>query len=558
MKILLCAILALLGAARLAYSSETWSVIYPAREQDRIAALQETADGGCVVAGITNDWSVNNYFWLLKLDEKGAVSWRRTYGDGGNFNDSGLLLQQTPDGGYVIACTRSFGPGNEDIEVLKLQKNGDVLWQKRLGGSGNDRAFFMRQTRDGGYITGGWTNVSFNGVNYDSLLIKLSAGGDTEWQNTYGGAYSDQATSILQTDDGGYLMAGWTYSFSHGDRDIWVLKLRPDGELQWQQLYDGGKNDANYSVRQGSDGVYIVECCNLLQDRYDVQMLQLRQNGSIDRKKAYSGKFRVGCDQIYAARQTKDEGFVLAGGTKSACTGNRDSVIIKRQQDGGVSWVRSYGGKADDYAEAVQQTLDGGYILAGWTYSFGVEDRSIWVLKLDSQGQIPDDRILQTCNTAAQDAEIVAAAAVHLAAGPKKLTFAIGRQEDLNLYVSGPRGYRYSFPVKEIPALREALVQALALIEKQKLSIRIQELAKIKNGSQTLTIAVRGDNQGHGSTGIFLFEMPNDMPAKENPLIVDSGQTKKIIEALAPENLNKALLRMQKKKPDAGSFSAIP
>jgi len=551
MNIVLCSILGLLCAAHPACGSETWSAIYPGGENDRIASIQETADGGCIVAGFTNDWGANNYFWLLRLDGKGSVVWKRAYGNGGNFSGSGLLMQETPGGGYVVACTLSFGPGNEDIQVIKLQENGDIQWQKRLGGSGNDRAFFIRQTRDGGYIIGGWTNGAFNGVNYDCLLIKLAGSGDTQWQNTYGGAYSDQATSILQTDDGGYLMVGWTYSFRQEGRDIWLLKLQPDGALQWQQLYDGGKSDANYSIRQGSDGVYIVESCNLLQDRYEVLTLLLKPNGAVDRRKTYSGKYRLGCDQIYAAYQTKDEGYIMAGGAKPSNASGRDVVIMKRQPDGDTGWVRSYGGTADDYAEAVVQTLDGGYILAGWTYSFGAEDRNIWVLRLDSQGRIPDDKILQTRDTAAEGLEIAAVPAVHLVAGPKKLTVALGRQEDLKLYVSGPLGHRYSFPVKEIPSLREALVQALALVDKQKSTTGQQELATIKNGPQLLTIAVRGNREGKEGIGIFLRESPNYTFSQDNPLIVDPDQIKKIIDALAPGNLNQAFTHMQQQKPGA-------
>jgi hypothetical protein len=552
MKTALCVILGLLYTANFACGAETWSAIYPGSESDRIASIQETSDGGCIVAGYTNNWGSNNYFWLLKFDENGVVSWRRTYGDGGNFTDSGLLMQQTPGGGYVVACTRSFGPGNEDIQMLKLRENGDIQWQKRLGGSGNDRAFFIRQTRDGGYITGGWTNITLNGVNYDSLLIKLNSSGDVEWRNTYGGAYSDQATSILQTDDSGYIMAGWTYSFGGDDREIWLLKLRPDGELQWQRIYESNNHDSNYTIQQGNDGVYIVESCNLFQDRYEVLALQLKQNGDIDRRKTYSGKYRVGCDQLYAAYQTKDEGFVFAGGTKAASDRDRDAVIMKRQQDGDISWIRSYGGKGDDYAEAVQQTLDGSYLAAGWTYSFGSGGRSIWVLKLDNQGRIPEDKILQTRNTAAEDFEICAVTAVHLAHGPRKLTIAIDWQQNLNLYVSGPNGYRYSFPSKEISTLRQALVQAFALTGRQKRSSGssgIQEIAQIKNGPQTLTIVVRSDKQGMGEAGLFLLEMTNYTASKENPLIVASDQVQKIIDALAPENLEKAFSQMLKIKP---------
>jgi len=549
----LYSILGLLCSASPACGSETWSVIYPGGENDRIAAIQETADGGCIVAGFTNDWGGNNCFWLLRLDEKGSLVWKRAYNDGGNFINSGLLIKQNPGDGYVVACTLPFGPGNEDILVLKLLENGDIEWQKRLGGTGNDRACFIRQTRDGGCIIGGWTNVSFNGQNYDCLLVKLDIRGETQWQNTYGGAYSDQATSILQADDGGYLMVGWTYSFSQEEqRDIWLLKLQGDGALQWQKVYQGSKHDSNYSIKQSSDGLYIVESCNFFQDRYEVLTLLLRQDGALELQKNYSGKHRVGCGQLYAAFQTKDEGYVMAGGANPTCEGNRDIVIMKRQDDGTTAWVRSYGGKADDYAEAVIQTLDGGYILAGWTYSFGFENRNIWVLRVDGRGNIPDQEILQTHSAAEEGFEILAVpAALDMRPVAKKLTLALDRHMDLNLYVSGPLGRLYVFPCKEIPALREALAQALAVAHKQKSSSGIQDLAKITNGTQMLTISARGDREGRGGIGLYLREMPSRVQFADNPLIVSCEQAQKIIDALAPDNLKTAFNRMQKKEPGA-------
>ena len=443
------------------------------------------------MAGFTNNWYTPNYFWLLKLSETGAVIWKRLYGDDGNYTDSGLLVEQTPDDGYVICSTKSFGAGNEDIQLIKLRKNGDIQWQKRIGGSGNDRACCLRQTRDGGYIIGGWTNIALDGNNYESLLIKLNRRGGIEWKNNYGGGFSDRTTSIIQTDDNGYLMAGWTYSFSEDDRDIWVLKLEADGTLQWQKTYDGSKLDAHYTIKQGNGGLYTVECCNLLQDHYEVISLELKQNGEIDCKKTYSAKYLVGYTRMYFAHRTKDDGYVLAGETKSSTSGDRNVLIMKLQPEGAVSWIRTYGGKEDDYSETVQQTLDGGYIMAGWTYSFGVEGRSIWIVKLDKQGQMPEDKILQTLDSASQDSKIASVPVMLLTGVPLKLTVSLDRQNKLNLCVSGETGHRYGFPWRDIPAIRQALAQALALIEKQKRNISPKKIAEIICKHQTLTYRCR-------------------------------------------------------------------
>jgi hypothetical protein len=459
-------------------------------------------------------------------------------------------VQQTPGSGMVVACTLPSGPGNEDILVLKLRDNGDVAWQKRLGGSGNDRAYFIRQTRDGGYIIGGWTSVQFSGLNYDCLLIKLGSNGETQWQTAYGGTYSDLATSIIQTDDGGYLMAGWTYSFGRGERDIWALKLSGDGALEWQQLYPGAKTDANYAVKQGSDGLYSIECCNLLSDRYEVKTLFLKQDGTCDRQKTYTGSYGVGCGRIEAVFQTKDEGYALAGGMRSPCDGDRNAMIVKQSRDGETGWVRSYGGMADEYAEAVVQTLDGGYLLAGWTYSFGYGDRCIWVVRLDGKGTIPDDKILQTRNTAADDVEVVAVPAVHLGrgVGVKKLTFTADAHDQLHLHVSGPVGYRYVFPAGEIPALRDALRQSVDLLASRTHTVGEQDLAKITHGSHVLTVSVRYGPEGKGDVVLYLRVLPSRMLSDTNPLFIEPEQVVKIINALDPANVKKALTQLQGKK----------
>ncbi|GAG49523.1 unnamed protein product, partial [marine sediment metagenome] len=212
-------------------------------------ALQQTSDGGYIVAGYTGE-----YIWVLKLSSDGDIEWQRTYG--GRDSDVANSIQQTSDGGYIVAgYTASFGAGHYDIWVLKLSSDGDIEWQRTYGGRDSDRSYSIQQTSDGGYIVAGYTD-SFGARNI--WVLKLSSDGDIEWQRIYGGRDSDKSYSIQQTSDGGYIVAGDTDSFGRGGNNIWVLKLSSDGDIEWQRTYGDGSFDIAYSIKQTSDGGYIV------------------------------------------------------------------------------------------------------------------------------------------------------------------------------------------------------------------------------------------------------------------------------------------------------------
>ena len=221
------------------------------------SVVRQTGDGGYVVTGGTS-FSVSDLadIWILKLDGNGGIQWQKTYGGSGN--DSANSIEQTGDGGYIAAgYTNSFGAGDYDIWVLKVDGNGDVLWQNTYGGTGYDFASSIRETDDGGYVVVGGTD-SFGAGEMDVWVLKLDGNGDVLWEKTYGGAGIDSASSIEQTGDGGYIVAGGTRSFGAGDYDFWVLKLDGSGNIVWQKTYGGTDYDFASSIQQTSDGGYIV------------------------------------------------------------------------------------------------------------------------------------------------------------------------------------------------------------------------------------------------------------------------------------------------------------
>ncbi len=322
---------------------------------------------------------------ILKLDQTGTVSWQKTYG--GIDYEYAFSIQQTRDGGYIVAgSTKSFGAGDDDMLILKLDQTGTVSWQKAYGGIDPEAAYSIQQTSDGGYIVAGYT-FSFGAGDQDMWILKLDQNGNVSWQKTYGGGGRDfrEFTSIQQTRDGGYIVAGATDSFGAGDYDGWILKLDQTGTVSWQKTYGGSSEDTVNSIQQTSDGGYIVAgvTYSFGAGSYDLWILKLDQTGTVSWQKTYGGS---GTDAYPSIRQTSDGGYIVAGLTGSFGV-NGDMWILKLDQTGMVSWQKTFGGSDIDFAASIQQTTDGGYIVAGY-YDFGAGNTDMWILKLDSNGNI--------------------------------------------------------------------------------------------------------------------------------------------------------------------------
>ena len=295
-------------------------------------------------------------------------------------DDEANSIQQTKDGGYIVAgSTYSFGSGFEDVYILKLNAKGDVEWQKTFGGKGYDGANSIQQTADGGYIVAGWT-YSFGSGEHDVYILKLNAIREVEWQKTFGEEYSQGgANSIQQTTDGGYIVAGWTKSFDSRE-DVYILKLNSKGQLEWEKTFGGEYGDGASSVQQTTDGGYIVAGY----EDGDVYILKLNAKGDLEWEKTFDG---WGDDEAISIQQTTDGGYIVAGWTESFET-REDVYILKLNSKGQLEWQKTFGGEDSDGVVSIQQTKDGGYIVAGWTKSFGSGLEDVYILKLNSKGEI--------------------------------------------------------------------------------------------------------------------------------------------------------------------------
>jgi hypothetical protein len=363
------------------YGVALWELAY---------SVQQTSDGGYILASFT--YSFGDIF-LIKTDMNGNKIWAKIYG--GASDDTAFSVQQTSDGGYMLAgVTRSFGAGGYDALLIKTDANGNVQWAKTYGGTSGDYAYSVQQTSDGGYIVVGYTN-SFGAGGYDIFLIKTDASGNVQWAKTYGGTGDDRAYSVQQTSDGGYIVAGRTYSFGAGG-DIFLIKTDASGNVQWAKTYGGIYWDYAYSVQQTSDGGYIVAgtTWSFGAGSYDIFLIKTDASGNVQWAKTYGGG---DYDDASSVQQTSDGGYIVAGYTQSFGAGDYDIFLIKTDANGNISWAKTYGGTDYDWAYSVQQTSDGGYIVAGYTASFGAFG-DIFLIKTDANGNIGSCSIVQNAS----------------------------------------------------------------------------------------------------------------------------------------------------------------
>lgn len=378
-------------------------------------------NGGYIIGGISmsddHDVSVNyGYYdyWIAKLDDSKNIQWEKSLG--GSSPDGFKSLDQTNDGGYILAGTTmsddgdiSFNHGQDDVWIVKLSPSGDIQWEKSYGGSQGDFGASIQQTTDGGYIIGGTTistdgDVSTNHGSYDCWLFKIDSQGNLEWEQTYGGSGIEGIHQIQQTTDGGYIFTGNTasndgdVSNNYGDKDFWVVKTNSSGGIQWEKNYGGSNTDKARSIQQTNDGGYIVAGVSLSingdasgnHGEEDYLVIKLNNTGQVIWSNCYGGS---NIDLAWSIIQTNDNGFYVSGGSMSnngdvsMNQGYDDFWVLKLNNSGSILWEKSLGGTDSDYAQAIQETSSGGFIVTGGSSSndgdvsggYGYQD--IWIVE---------------------------------------------------------------------------------------------------------------------------------------------------------------------------------
>lgn len=301
---------------------------------------------------------------------------------GGGSEDQGRSVKQTFDNGYIVAgATSSMGSGNMDVYLIKTDSTGMHEWSRAIGGINSEWGYSVIQLQDSGYAIAGYTN-SFGAGGYDMYLIRTNKTGDTLWTKTYGGNDWDFAYSIQQTSDGGFIMAGTTASFGAGNDDIYLVKTDANGDTLWTRTYGGQSDDDGRSVWQNSDGGYLITgfTSSFGNGADDIYYLRTDAAGSIVWAKTLGGATE---DQGYQGIQTNDGGFMLVGYTSSYAT-HDEAFIVRTDANGDTLWTKRNGAPNNARAYSVQEVSGWGFVWTGYLELFG--SKEVYIFRIDGNG----------------------------------------------------------------------------------------------------------------------------------------------------------------------------
>lgn len=349
------------------------------------------------------------------------LEWQACFGGSGF--EFGYSVQQTTDGGYIFAGDTRSNDGQvtgfhgiADAWVVRTDATGTLLWQRALGGSGFDVPLAVVQTMDGGFVvagSSGSTDGDLAGVasNGRAWVVKLDAGGAIQWQQRYGNSSEDSFWAMEQTASGELLLAGIRNSTTgipgcnQGGSNAWLVKLDSAGELLWERCYGGSSGEIFQSLNMTDDGGCIAAGRSSSSDGdvssnnglEDIWIVKVNEQGDLDWEKSLGGS---NTDWAYAVKQTDDGGYVVVGFTYSSngdVTGHHgqdDVWVVKLSASGALVWQRALGGSNRDSGRDLITHTDGGITVAGWTQSTDGDVSQLagasdsWLIRLDAEGEL--------------------------------------------------------------------------------------------------------------------------------------------------------------------------
>lgn len=354
-----------------------WQKAFGGTANDYGNSIKATPDGGYIMVGFTesNDGDVAGNHgggdaWVVKLATTGALQWQKCLG--GTCQELFNEIQTTADGGYSMVGTTCSSNGDvvgfhdvQDAWVVKLSTSGVLEWQKCLGGTNGDAGYSIQQTPDGGYVMAGVASstngdVAGNHGNWDAWVVKLTTTGSLVWQHCLGGSDSDWTAQIQNTAEGGFILLGYTSSTdgdvvgSHGDSDGWVTKLSSSGDLQWQKCLGGSASEYAFSIQNTADGGAILVLDTTSTDgdvtgnhgNLDVWLVKLSSTGTLEWQRCLGG---TSADRAFSVQTTANDGYIVSGltysndGDVSGNHGNSDVWVVKLGTDLTTATIRTQG-----------------------------------------------------------------------------------------------------------------------------------------------------------------------------------------------------------------------
>ncbi|MBT8187261.1 MAG: hypothetical protein HKP38_10305 [Croceitalea sp.] len=404
-----------------AFKELVWFKTIGGSGEDTAQAIIQTSDGGLAILGHTNSidgdivdksLEVNDY-WLIKMNVDGNLQWNKTYG--GSKDDRGQQLIETDDGGFAIVGysmsddrDASNNEGFHDNWILRLDASGTILWERSFGFSGHDHSYDVLQTSDGGFFFSGFLDVTqsqgegnFGKGEYltrhgvgEFWGTKLDADGNLQWRRYFGGTNNDRAHGVVQANDGGFVMAGFSesddfdISNSKGSYDFWVVKIDKNGNMIWEKSFGGSGIEIAYDITKNGEGGYSIVGNTFSTDtdvsknngESDVWLINIDDNGNLLWEKTYGGS---AFDAAQGISLAANGGFVMAGNTKSMDgdvqenLGENDIWLITTKRNGELLYQKTFGGLGLDYGFDAIQTNDGSLVIVGETASTNIFNTQI-------------------------------------------------------------------------------------------------------------------------------------------------------------------------------------
>ena len=449
----------LFASSATAQVQERWNVRMGGTGEEGCYSALPTADGGFLLSGSSSSGVDGDKFapsrggfdyWVVKTDALGERQWDRTFG---GLQDEELWISLTVPGGYLLGGFSYSGAsgdktepsrGGADYWVLRLDEQGNILWDRRYGGFSHDWLYALTPTSDGGFLLGGAslsgaggdkTQASNGGCDY--WTVKIDGFGNKRWDRSYGGGSMDYLQGLLSTSDGGFLLGGHSFSGVGGDKsepsrggyDYWLVRTDALGEIVWDKRFGGNNDDYCYGLQATSEGEFLVggySFSGMYGDKSqpsrggaDFWLLKVDQNGKKVWEEIYGG---TGDDRLYSLSPAGEDRFLLAGDSDSGQSGEKtepsrggfDGWAVEVDEQGILIWDKTLGGSGDDYVVPGFRTPDKGFLLAGGTRPAesisGIWD--FWMAKTtancaDSPLSVQSEQVSASCPDATDGALIV-------------------------------------------------------------------------------------------------------------------------------------------------------
>jgi hypothetical protein len=364
-----------------------WAMTYDAGDVEKAFRARTADDGGYIICGSTRSPGPGDTdAYLVRTGPAGDVIWARNYG--GAHTEEVYDVVQTSDGGYAaIGYTSTNTAGYFDVYLIRTDAGGDTLWTKTYGGIDYDYGYSVEETPGGGFIIAGRTSSFGNGWR-SAYFIRTDADGDTLWTRAHGGSGKDEAYSVVALAGGGYLAAGYTESYGAGGSDIWLIRLDAAGDTLWTRTYGGALNERGEDIRPTADKGFVIagRSSSFNPPLYDMYLVRIDAAGDTLWTRTYGG---AAMEHAYSVDQALDGGFVVAGYTDSFGSGARDAYVVRCDAAGDTLWTKTLGGTSADYGYSAEQIAGGGYMVCGWTFSMGTGDGDAFLAVLAPAGGCP-------------------------------------------------------------------------------------------------------------------------------------------------------------------------